>query len=170
MRVSTAPDIQIRQVERSDVATLFGLIAELAEYEKLTDSLVGDPRVLEETLFERDAADALIVEADGEAVGYAIYFTTFSSFECRPGLWLEDVYVRPALRGHGIGRELMALVAEVAVERGCARLEWVALDWNETAIGFYEKLGAVVIEGWQAMRLEGEQLRRLGAGADDPPP
>jgi len=154
----------IRPVERSDLAALMAMIRELAAYERLADRVTGDQRQLEESLFELRAAEALIAEADGAPVGYAIYFTTFSSFLCRPGLWCEDVFVRPERRGEGLGRALFAAVAKVAAERGYERLDWVVLDWNESAIAFYRGLGASHLDDWQTMRLEGERLR-LAASA-----
>jgi GNAT superfamily N-acetyltransferase len=154
--------IKLRPAVRDDVPTIFRLIRELAEYEKLAHAVRGDERLLEDSLFERRAAEALMIEEGGEAVGYAIFYTTFSTFECRPGLWLEDVYVRPEWRRMGIGREVLTHIARLAVERDCARIEWLALHWNEPALRFYEALGAIGIDDWQALRLEGETLRRLG--------
>ena len=143
---------------------LFGLILELAEYEKLTDAVAGDPEVLRRTLFEQRAAEALIVELDGEAIGYAIFFVSFSSFECRSGIWIEDIYVRPDKRRHGIGREVIEHIAGLALERGHVRLEWTALDWNEPALRFYEKLGATQLGDWITHRLDVDGMRDL-AGA-----
>ena len=155
------PETTIRAVTEADVETLFGLILELAEYEKLSDAVSGDAEVLSRTLFEQRAAEALVVEAGGEAIGYAIFFTTFSSFECRPGIWIEDVYVRPAERRGGIGRAVMEHIAALALERGHVRLEWTALDWNEPALRFYEKLGATRLPDWITHRLEVDDMRRL---------
>jgi GNAT superfamily N-acetyltransferase len=155
--------IEIRSAGREDVPTIFRLIRELADFEMLGHAVRGDERLLEESLFERRAAEALLIEEGGEAVGYAIFFTTFSTFECRPGLWLEDVYVRPDWRRRGIGREVLTHIARLAVERDCARIEWLALNWNEPALRFYEALGAIGIDDWRALRLEGETLRRLGS-------
>ncbi len=163
--MSTTGETRIRPARRADAETIFGLIVELAEYEKLRDQVVGDAELLEETLFDRGVAEALIAEEGDEAIGYAIYFDTFSSFECRPGIWLEDLYVRPERRRSGIGRAVLERVAAIALERGCARLEWVALDWNTPALSFYDGLGAARVEGWETLRLEGEPLRRLGSGA-----
>ena len=154
-------EIRIRPARRDDAGLLFDLILELAEYEKLADQVHGSPQVLAETLFDRRVADALVVEVGDETAGYAIFFTTFSSFECRPGLWVEDIYVRPQWRRRGIGRAVLAEIAGIALERSCVRLEWNALNWNEPALRFYDQLGAVRMEEWQALRLEGEALRRL---------
>jgi GNAT superfamily N-acetyltransferase len=143
---------------------LFGLILELAEYEKLADAVAGDPEVLRRTLFEQRAAEALVVELDDEAIGYAIFFVTFSSFECRSGIWIEDIYVRPDRRRDGVGREVMEHIAALALERGHVRLEWTALDWNEPALRFYEKLGATQLGDWITHRLDVDGMRGL-AGA-----
>jgi GNAT superfamily N-acetyltransferase len=155
----------IRRAQRADVGELLAMIRELAEYERLADRVVGDSDRLERALFELGAAEALIAEVEGEPVGYAIYFTTFSTFLCWPGIWCEDIFVRPQWRGSGIGRALFATVAGVAAERGYARLDWVVLEWNETAIAFYEGLGAGHLSDWQTMRLDGERLRRVAAEA-----
>jgi len=155
--------VQIRPATETDVETLFALILELAEYERLTAAVRGDAEVLRRSLFEQRAAEALLVEVDGEAVGYAIFFTTFSTFECRAGIWLEDVYVRPANRRGGIGRALMEHLAALALERGHVRLEWCALDWNEPALRFYDELGAGRLEEWRMFRLDREGMQRLGA-------
>ncbi|HEX6228045.1 MAG TPA: GNAT family N-acetyltransferase [Solirubrobacterales bacterium] len=154
----------IRSAERGDVPEVLAMIRELASYERLAHRVVGDEQQLERSLFELGAAEALIAEVDGEAVGYAIYFTTFSTFLCRPGLWCEDIFVRPPWRGSGIGRALFAAVARVAADRGYERLDWSVLDWNEPAISFYNGLGAIQMSDWQTMRLEGDRLRRVAAG------
>jgi GNAT superfamily N-acetyltransferase len=160
-------DVQIRPATEADAHLLFDLILELAEYEKLTDKVAGDAEVLRRSLFEEKAAEALLLETpDGEAIGYAIFFTTFSTFECRSGIWLEDVYVRPEHRRGGIGRAVMEHLAQLAHERGHIRLEWVALDWNEPALNFYEKLGARRLDDWVIHRLEKDGIERLaGEGA-----
>jgi GNAT superfamily N-acetyltransferase len=164
--MATANDVQIRPVTEADVGLLFDLILELAAYEKLTDSVTGDPEVLRRSLFEEGAAGALLLEAaDGEAIGYAIFFTTFSTFECRSGIWLEDVYVRPEHRRGGIGRAVMEHLAQLAVERGHVRLDWVALEWNQPALDFYEKLGARRLDDWRLLRLERDGIKRLAEGA-----
>lgn len=160
-------DLEIRPAREEDVPVLFDLILELASYEKLSDAVSGDAEVLRRSLFEEQAAEALMLEApDGTAIGYAIFFTTFSTFKCRSVLWLEDVYVRPEHRRGGIGRAVMEHLAQLAQERGHVRLEWVALDWNEPAIVFYEGLGAKRLEEWWRFRLERDGIRRLAARRD----
>lgn len=162
-----ADDVQIRAATEADAQLLFDLILELAEYEKLADEVAGDAEVLRRSLFEQKAAEALLLEtAGGEAVGYAIFFTTFSTFECRSGIWLEDVYVRPEHRRGGIGRAVMEHLARIAQERGHIRLEWVALDWNEPALSFYEGLGAGRMDGWVVHRLERDGIKRLAGQRD----
>lgn len=162
---SDANQLQIRPATEDDAGVLFDLILELAAYEKLSEAVTGDAEVLRRSLFEEKAVEALLLEtADGEAIGYAIFFTTFSTFECRSGIWLEDVYVRPEHRRGGIGRAVMEHLAQLAQTRGHVRLEWVALDWNEPAINFYEKLGAEILDDWRVFRLGRDGIERL-AGA-----
>lgn len=164
---ASANEVRIRPATEADAQLLFDLILELATYEKLADQVAGDAEVLRRSLFEEKAAEALLLEtADGEAVGYAIFFTTFSTFECRSGIWLEDVYVRPEHRRGGIGRAVMEHLANLALERGHVRLEWVALDWNEPALSFYEKLGARRLDDWVIHRLERDGIRRLAGEGD----
>jgi GNAT superfamily N-acetyltransferase len=163
--MADANDVQIRAATEADVQLVFDLILELAEYEKLADKVSGDAETLRRTLFEEKAAEGLLIEtADGEAIGYAIFFTTFSSFECRSGIWLEDVYVRPEHRRGGIGRAVMEHLAQLARQRGHVRLEWVALDWNEPALSFYEGLGAERMDDWIIHRLEKDGIARLADG------
>ncbi len=158
-------DLEIRPATEEDAPVLFDLILELAAYEKLADEVSGDAEVLRHSLFEEKAAEALLLETpDGEAIGYAIFFTTFSTFECRSGIWLEDVYVRPEHRRGGIGRAVMEHLAAIARDRGHVRLEWVALDWNQPAINFYEKLGAQPMDDWRTFRLERDGIARLAEG------
>jgi GNAT superfamily N-acetyltransferase len=161
----TAAETVIRPATEADCELLVELIRELAGYEKLADQVVGTPEVLRRTLFEERAAEALLIEAgDGEAVGYAIFYVTFSSFECRSGVWLEDVYVRPEQRRGGIGRAVMEHLAGICVERGHARLEWCALDWNQPALDFYAGLGATQLDEWTMLRLEREGIEALAGG------
>ena len=151
----------IRAATEGDVPLIFDLICELATYEKMRDEVVGTAEILRASLFDRHDAEALIVESEGEAVGYAIFYTTFSTFECRSGIWLEDVYVRPEYRRGGIGLQVMEHLATIALDRGHVRLEWVALDWNEPALNFYAKLGAATLDDWLIHRLEVDAMRTL---------
>jgi GNAT superfamily N-acetyltransferase len=163
--MADANDVRIRAATEADAPLVFDLILELAEYEKLAGRVSGDPETLRRTLFDEKAAEALLIEtADGEAIGYAIFFTTFSSFECRSGIWLEDVYVRPEHRRGGIGRAVMEHLAQLARQRGHVRLEWVALDWNEPALNFYEGLGAERLDDWIIHRLEKDGIRAVAEG------
>jgi GNAT superfamily N-acetyltransferase len=151
----------IRPAVEADAELIVALIKELAGYEKLAEAAVGDAETLRRSLFEQRAAEALILELDGEAVGYAIFFTTFSTFECRSGVWLEDIYVRPEQRRGGIGRAAMEHLAALALERGHVRLEWCALEWNRPALDFYETLGATRLEDWRMLRMDRAAMERL---------
>ncbi len=146
--------LRIRTAEPEDVPVLLGLIRELAEYERLGHEVVATEDGLRAGLFGAQAsAEALIAQVDGEVAGFALYFPTFSTFLARPGIWLEDLFVRPALRGKGYGRALLAHLAGLAAERGCGRLEWAVLDWNEPAQGFYRQFGAAPLADWSTWRL-----------------
>jgi GNAT superfamily N-acetyltransferase len=159
-------DVEIRDAHPADVPALLSMIRELAEYEQLTDILRADETLLTAALFgERPAAEALIAEHDGQPAGYAIFFPTFSTFLAIQGIWLEDLYVRPAARQAGIGRLLLANIAARVRARGGQRLEWSALDWNELALGFYRSLGAQTMDEWITHRLIGESLERLAGEA-----
>ena len=158
--------MKIRPATEDDVQLVHDLICELATYEKLRHEVVGTPEMLRASFFDRGDAEALIVEDDdGEAVGYAIFYTTFSTFECRSGIWLEDVYVKPEHRRGGIGLRIMEHLAALALERGHIRLEWCALEWNEPALNFYAKLGADRLDAWRMLRLEVDGMRALAAGS-----
>ena len=144
----------IRPAMRADVPELLRLIRELAIYEKMEDQARGTEPALTAALFgERPACEALIAEGAGRAVGFALYFTTFSTFLCKPGLYLEDLFVEPAHRGSGIGKALLVRLAALAVERGNGRFEWRVLDWNEPSIRFYESLGATLMPTWILVRM-----------------
>ena len=163
-RVLTRGDFSIRAAEPRDTGEILRLIRALAEYEKLADMAVGTEARLRESLFgARPAAEAMIAERGERAVGFALYFTTFSTFLCKPGLYLEDVFVEPEHRGAGIGKALLARLAALAVERHCGRLEWRVLDWNEPSIRFYEALGATIMREWLLARVTGPELERLAA-------
>jgi GNAT superfamily N-acetyltransferase len=156
--------LSIRPATRDDLPLIADLIRELAEYEKLAHEVRFDPAVLERNLFgPRPHAEVVIGEVDGAAQGFALFFHNFSTFEGRPGLYLEDLFVRPAARGSGLGTALLAHLARLAVARDCARLEWSVLDWNAPAIGFYHSLGARLMDEWTIMRVDGPALGTLAA-------
>jgi GNAT superfamily N-acetyltransferase len=156
----------VRAARPEDVPLLLVLFGELAEYERLTHELRATEELIAQALFgEQPVAEALIAEHDSEVAGYALFFPTFSSFLAQPGVWLEDLFVRPQHRRAGVGRGLLAGVAARTRERGGGRLEWAALDWNELALGFYRGLGAETMDEWITHRLVGEPLERLAADA-----
>ena len=154
--------MKIRPATEADLGTIEELIHALAEYERMADEVVMTGQLLRQNLFgERPYAEVLIAEVDGEAAGFALFFHNFSTFVGRPGIYLEDLFVRPEQRAKGFGKALLKRLAEIAVERGCGRMEWAVLDWNEPAIGFYKKLGARPNDDWTVFRLAGESLRNL---------
>jgi GNAT superfamily N-acetyltransferase len=156
----------IRAAARADVHELLRLIRELAIYEKLEDQAKGTEPALAAALFgPRPACEALIVEVGGRAVGFALYFTSFSTFLCKPGIYLEDLFVEPAHRGAGIGKALLRRLAALVVERGGGRFEWRVLDWNQPSIRFYESLGAAILKEWLLARVTGPALERLAEGS-----
>jgi GNAT superfamily N-acetyltransferase len=155
--------VTIREARPGDVPVIAALIRALAEYEKLADACHADEDALQEHLFgARPFVEALVAEDGGAPAGFALFFHNYSTFLTKPGIYLEDVFVKPEHRGRGIGRALLARLAALAVERGCGRLEWAVLDWNAPAIGFYESLGARSMSEWTVFRLDGENLARLG--------
>jgi GNAT superfamily N-acetyltransferase len=168
---TAAPAFTLRSAELRDVAPIVALIRELAEFEQLTHLLQVTPEKLRPHLFgEKPVAEAMVAEvpatavAEGESrvVAFALFFTNFSTFLAQPGLYLEDLYVRPAHRGAGIGQALLARLGKLALERGCGRFEWSVLDWNENAIRFYEKMGASMLPDWRICRVAGDALQRFG--------
>jgi GNAT superfamily N-acetyltransferase len=153
----------IRLATPDDLPTIAQLIRDLAEYEKLAHEVVFDEAKLRDHLFGlRPYAEVLIAEEEGKQAGFALFFHNFSSFLGQPGIYLEDLFVKPEYRGKGYGKELLGALAQLAVERGCGRLEWAVLDWNTPAIGFYESLGAKPNSEWTVYRLTGESLKQLG--------
>ena len=161
--------VSIRPASAEDCETIATLIRELAEYEELAHEAVASADDLRRHLFgPRPFAEALMADCDGEAAGFALFFHNFSTFRGQPGLYLEDLFVRPSRRGRGIGRALLAMLARLAVDRGCGRLEWSVLDWNEPAIGFYRSLGARPMDAWTVYRVDDEPLRRLAGPAPTP--
>ena len=159
---AAAPTLRIRSAVEADVPLVLRFIRELAEYERLLHEVVATEERLRDTLFgARPAAEVVIAEEDGEPVGFALFFHNYSTFLAQPGLYLEDLYVRPEARGRGAGRALLAHLARLARERGCGRLEWWVLDWNDSAIRFYRSLGARPMDDWTVFRLAGDELARL---------
>ena len=164
MPASTPDTLTIRRGQREDVPLILRFIRELGEYERLAHEIVATEADLEDTLFgERPVAFPLIAELGGAPVGWALYFYNFSTFHGRPGIYLEDLYVTPASRGHGVGRALLAELAKIAVAERCRRVEWAVLDWNAPSIAFYESLGAGAMSDWTVYRLTGEAMHRLAA-------
>ena len=158
----------IRAAEPRDVADIVRLIGRLAEFEHLEHLMQATPEMLAPHLFgPRPAAEALVVDCGPRVVGFALFFTNFSTFLAKPGLYLEDLFVEPELRGRGIGQALLTHLAELAAERGCGRFEWSVLDWNVNAIRFYERMGATVMPDWRICRIAGDTLAGFGAKRSD---
>ena len=156
----------LRAAEPRDLAAIVALITELADFERLAHLVEVTPDKLAPHLFgERPAAECVVGEVDGEVVAFALYFTNFSTFLARPGLYLEDLYVQPAHRGIGLGKAMLGHLARLAAERGCGRFEWSVLDWNADAIAFYQGLGATVMPDWRICRISGEALDRFAVPA-----
>lgn len=150
-----------RFATRDDVPVILDLIKQLAEYEKAADQVVATEKLLHESLFEQRAAEVLLVEDGERAVGFAVFFTSYSTWLARAGIFLEDLFVLPDERGKGYGKGLLVRLAQIATERGCGRLEWNCLDWNQPSIDFYLSLGAAQMDCWTTYRLEGDTLEAL---------
>ena len=156
------PKTVLRFATAEDVGLIIDFIRQLADYEEMKDEVVTEEDRLRQSLFgERRVAEVVIASYEGEPAGFALFFHNFSTFLGQPGIYLEDLFVIPELRGHGIGRILLSFLARLAVERGCGRLEWWVLDWNEPAIRFYERLGAKPMDEWTVYRVTGDTLREL---------
>jgi len=164
--------ILLRPAEPRDLSAVVGLITELAEFEKLSHQVAVTPEALAPHLFgERPVAECVVAERAGEVVGFALFFTNFSTFLAKPGLYLEDLYVKASERGRGVGTQLLVHLARLAVERGYGRFEWSVLDWNENAIAFYRKMGATVMPDWRVCRVTDDALGVLAThGADTTAP
>ena len=155
-------DIQIQPATDADVPLILQLIKALAEYERLGDQVSATEAMIRESFFgPAPHAQAVIARIDGDAVGFAIWFSTYSTFLSKPGIYLEDLFVLPHWRGQGVGRALLRHLARIAVERGCGRIEWSVLDWNETAIRFYRNIGARAMDEWTVYRLTGDAITTL---------
>lgn len=165
--------ITLRQATPADTADILALVRELAEYEKCPDQAKATHQDLQRAMFGAPSAsdpcagvaECVMGEIDGRVQGIALYFMNFSSWTGKPGLYLEDLFVRPAARGSGLGTALLARLAKIAVDRGCPRMEWSVLDWNTSAVGFYESLGAKAMSEWTVFRLSGEALQRMASSA-----
>jgi GNAT superfamily N-acetyltransferase len=154
--------LKIRPAQAQDVDTIFELILGLAAYEKLTDRVTGNSDLLRSHLFcERPYAESIVADVDGKIVGFGLFFHTYSTFLTHPGLHLEDVFVQPEYRRQGIGKALMRSIAKIAFDRGCGRLEWSVLDWNQSAIEFYQSLGATILPDWQTCRMTAATLAEI---------
>ena len=153
----------IRTAGEQDVPLILDFIKRLAAYEKLPDAVTGTVEILHDSLFVRRAAEVIIGEYRGEPVAFALFFHNFSTFQCLPGLYLEDLFVREEFRGKGIGKAMLACLAHIAKERNCGRIEWICLDWNENALKVYHDLGAIPMDGWTIQRMEGKPLNDLSS-------
>lgn len=162
------PMARVEPATPEDVPMIWALIKELAEFERLEDQFIATEAALHAQLFaERPWAEVLMARLGDESVGFALFFRSFSTFRAQPGIYLEDLYVRPAYRGRGYGKALLSAVARKAVESGCGRFEWSVLDWNQRAIDFYKSLGAAPLNDWTMFRLTDEALTRLGSPASE---
>lgn len=154
-------DLFIRFAEEKDVSLILKFIKELADYEKLLHEVVATEEILRETLFKRKAAEVIIAEYKDEPIGFALFFHNFSTFLGKQGIYLEDLYIRPNMRGRGYGKTLLSFLAKLARERDCGRFEWWCIDWNEPSIKFYKSIGAVPMDEWTVYRVDGEDLNKL---------
>ena len=163
--MTEANDLRLTMATEEDLPQILFFIKALAEYERMADCVVATEEGLRQSLFgDRPYAECVIARWKGEPAGFALFFHNFSTFLGRPGIYLEDLFVDPALRGKGVGKALLRFLAHLATERNCGRLEWAVLDWNESAIGFYKSLGAEPQDDWTVFRLKGDALARLAAG------
>ena len=158
--------LTFRFADRSDVPLILYFIRELARYEKLEQEVVATEELLAEWIFDKEKAEVLFPMVDSKEVGFALFFHNFSTFLGRSGIYLEDLYIMPDYRGKGYGKSLLKSLAQIAVERGCGRLEWWCLDWNRPSIDFYLSLGAEPMEDWTVYRISGDTLKKLGTDAE----
>ena len=155
------PNVSFRFAQPEDTGLVLQFIRELADYEKMLDQVVATEDLLREQLFEKKGAEVLFALADGQEVGFALFFHNFSTFLGRSGLYLEDLFVKPAFRGQGYGKAVLQKLAQIAVERGCGRMEWACLHWNQPSIDFYLSMGAQPMNDWKVYRLTGDSLSRM---------
>ncbi|HHV74671.1 GNAT family N-acetyltransferase [Thermoanaerobacterium sp. R66] len=158
---------KLRFARKKDVALVLSFIKELAEYENMLHEVVATEKLLKESLFDRKVAEVIIGEYEDKPVGFALFFYNFSTFLGRPGIYLEDLYIKPEMRGKGLGKIMLSFLAKLAVERNCGRLEWSCLDWNEPSIKFYKRLGAVPMDEWTVYRVNDKTLADLAKSFDD---
>ena len=156
-------DVTFRQAGREDTPLILKFIRDLADYEKMADLVVADEATLEEWIFDKGKAEVIFALAQGQEVGFALFFHNFSTFLGRAGLYLEDLFVLPEHRGRGYGKALLTELARIAVERQCGRLEWWCLDWNRSSIDFYRSMGAQAMDEWTVYRIDGDTLKELGS-------
>ena len=154
-------EFEYRFAERKDIPVILHFIKELAEYEKMSDEVVADEKILEEWIFDKQKAEVVFVLDGEKEAGFALFFHNFSTFLGRAGIYLEDLFVLPEYRGQGYGKALLKKLAQIAVERGCGRLEWSCLDWNQPSIDFYLSLNAVPMSDWTVYRLTGDTLKAM---------
>lgn len=155
--------INIRNANINDSATILGFIKELAEYENMSNDVVATEELLKQNIFEKKLAEVIIAEFDNKPVGFALFFHNFSTFLGKGGIYLEDLYVQPAMRGKNIGKTLLSSLAKIAVDRDCGRLEWSCLNWNEPSIKFYKSQGAIPMDEWTVYRVTGNELNELAS-------
>ena len=155
--------LEFRYAERKDTELILKFIHELAEYENLSDQVVATAELLEEWIFDKKKAEVILAVEDGKDVGFALFFHNFSTFLGRAGIYLEDLYIMPKYRGKGYGKALLKELASTALKRGCGRLDWSCLDWNQPSIDFYLSVGAQPLKDWTVYRLSGESLREMGS-------
>ncbi|MGL6104735.1 GNAT family N-acetyltransferase [Romboutsia sp.] len=160
------PNFQIRFANEGDTELILGFIKELAEYENLLSEVVATEEILHNSLFIKKQAEVIIGEYNGKPVGYALFFHNFSTFLGKANLYLEDLYVQPQMRGLGLGKMLFSALARIAIDRDCGRLDWWCLDWNESAIRFYKKMGAIPMDDWTVYRVENDALKNLSKVLD----
>ncbi|MDP4144929.1 MAG: GNAT family N-acetyltransferase [Bacillota bacterium] len=158
---------KLRFAEADDVPIILGFIRELAQYENILDQAVATEEILKESLFERKMAEVIIGEYENKPVAFALFFHNFSTFVGKPGIYLEDLYIKPEMRGKGLGKVLISFVAKLAVERNCGRFEWSCLDWNEPSIKFYKNMGAIPMDEWTIYRVQDGALNKLAMKFDE---
>lgn len=158
---TSIPDFELKIAEPDDIPIILYFIRELARYEKLIDGVTANETLLEEYLFKKKIAEVIIAEYKGSPAGFALFYHNFSTFLGKPGIFLEDIYIKEEFRNKGFGRTILVFLAQLAVERDCGRMEWCVLDWNTPSIEFYEKLGAKPLSEWVTFRLAGDSIRSL---------